>query len=100
MVRERTQRKAQIERVAIPAPAIKYHLSDSVAVDFFFVERRPCLLMKSRVCKFHGSNCSKGRGKVETIQFKTCLNKFGVRGVTITSMHGDNEFSMVEKDAL
>ena len=56
--------------------------------------------MKSRVCKFHGSNCSKGRGKVETIQFKTCLNKFGVRGVTITAMHGDNEFSMVEKDAL
>ena len=98
MVRKKNQHKAQIERVAIPSPILKSHPSDSVSADFFFVEGKPYLLMKSRVYKFHGLNCSKGRGKVETIKaLKTYLNKFGLRGITITSLHGDNEFTMVEE---
>ena len=51
------------------------------------------MLMKSRVYKFHGVNCSKGRGKLETIKaLKTYLNKVGVRGIAITALHGDNKF--------
>ena len=68
IVREKNQHKAQIDRVAIPSPILKSHPSDSVSADFFFVEGKPYLLMKSRVYKFYGLNCSRGRGKVETIK--------------------------------
>ena len=49
--------------------------------------------MKSRVYKFHGINACRGRGKVETIStIKAYLNKFGVRGVSFTTIYGDNDF--------
>ena len=46
--------------------------------------------MKSRVYKFHGINACRGRGKFETSSaIKAYLNKFGVRGVSVTTIYGD-----------
>ena len=52
--------------------------------------------MKSRVYKFHGINACWGRGKVETISaIKAYLNNFGVRGISVTTIYGDNEFEKI-----
>lgn len=54
--------------------------------------------MKSRVYKFHGLNANcRGHGKVETsTAIKHFINQFGLRGVTITTIHGDNEFEKIK----
>ena len=52
--------------------------------------------MKSRVYKFHGINACRGCGKVETISaIKAYLNNFGVRGISVTTIYGDNEFEKI-----
>ena len=46
--------------------------------------------MKSHIYKFHGINACRGCGKVETISaIKAYLNKFGVRGISITTIYGN-----------
>ena len=62
MVRRRPQYRAEVERIPIPSPVLSNHPSDSISVDFFFIEQRPYLIMKSRVYKFHGINACRGRG--------------------------------------
>ena len=54
--------------------------------------------MKSRIYKFQGVNVNcKGRGKVETsTALKHFINQFSMRGITITCIHGDNEFEKVK----
>ena len=52
--------------------------------------------MKSCVYKFHGINACRGRSKVETISaIKAYLNKFGVCGVSVTTIYVDNEFEKI-----
>ena len=93
MVRQRPQYRAEVKRIPIPSPVLSNHPLDSFSVDFFFIEQRPYLLMKSRVYKFHGINACRGRGKVETSStIKAYLNNFGVRGVSFTTIYGDNDF--------
>ena len=98
MVRRRPQYESEVECMPIPSPVLSNHPSDSFRVDFFFIEQRPYLFMKSSVYKSHGINACRGRGKVETSSaIKAFLNKFGVRGVSITTIYGDNEFEkMIE----
>ena len=54
--------------------------------------------MKSRIYKFHGVNVNcKGRGKMETsTAIKHFINQFSMRGITITAIHGDNEFEKIK----
>ena len=52
--------------------------------------------MKSRVYKFHGINACRGRCKFLTRSaIKAYLNKFGVRGVSVTTIYGDNELENI-----
>ena len=58
MTRKRPQHVQQIPRSIIPSPVLKHHPTDEIAVDFFFVNKRIYLLMKSRVYKFQGLSVS------------------------------------------
>ena len=52
--------------------------------------------MKACVYKFHGINAFRGRGKVDTSRaIKAYQNKFGVRGVSVTKIYGDNKFEKI-----
>ena len=96
MVRRRPQYRDEVECIPIPSPVLSNHPSDSVSVDFFFIEQRPYLLMKSRVYKFHGTNACRGCSKVDTSSaIKSYLNKFGVRGVSVTTIYQDNAFEKI-----
>ena len=97
MTRKRPNYMQKAKRVQIPSPVIMHHPTDEVAVDFFFVQQRIYLLMRSRVYKFFGLNANcRGRGKIETsTAIKTFINAFGYRGISITCIHGDNEFEKI-----
>ena len=98
MTHKRPQHLHQILQVQIPAPVLKSHPCDDIAVNFFFVQQQIYLLMKSRVYKFYGLNANcRGRGKVETAAaIKTFLNAFGLRGIRINSIFGDNKFEKIK----
>ena len=97
MTRQRPQHILQAKRVQIPSPVLAHHPVDDIAVDFFFVNKRIYLLMKSRIYKFHGLNANcRGRGKIETsTAIKHFINQFSQRGITIQAIHGDNEFEKI-----
>lgn len=80
--------------INIPSPVLHLHPTNEIAVNFFFVQKRIFLLMKYRIYKSFGVNVNcRGRGKVETsAAIKLFLNKFGLRGISVTGIHGDNEF--------
>ena len=97
MVQQRPEYGEYVQRVPILSPILQHHLTESISLDFFFVEVRPYLLIHSRAYQFLGLYCSKGRGKIETsTAVKHYLNLFGTRGIAITSIHGDNEFEMIQ----
>ena len=98
MTKSKPQTVQQTPRVVIPSPVLQLHPTDEIAADFFCVHSRIYLLMKSRIYKFQGVNVNcKGRGKVETsTALKHFINQFSMRGITITCIHGDNEFEKVK----
>ena len=52
--------------------------------------------MKSRVYQSRGLNFCRGRGKIDTRSaIKKYINKFGVRGIAITSVQKDNGLEIV-----
>ena len=52
--------------------------------------------MKYCVYQLHGFDCCRGQGKIEIRSaIKQYINKFGVRGIFITSAHAENGFKKV-----
>ena len=97
MTRKKPQHIEGRKRVPIPSPVLKLHPTEEIATDFFFVEGQPYLLMKGRIYRFRGLNCSRGRGKIETsAALKVFLNQFALRGIKVNCIYGDNEFEKVK----
>ena len=95
MVRKRQEHGAHIEKTPLTSPVLKLHPNESVSL-YFFVENNPYLLMLTRTYELLGIYCCRGRGKIETsTAVKHYLDLFGARGIAITSIHGDNEFTKI-----
>lgn len=99
MTRKWPQHIQHIPRVEIPSPVLKQHPCNDVAVDFFFVQSRIYLLMKSRIYKFQGINLNcRGRGKVETsTAIRHFINRFSLRGIKVNAIYRDNEFEKISE---
>ena len=94
--RRQPQNSAQATQVTILSTFLQKHPTDSIITNFLFFEGLPYLLMKYCVYQFHGLNCCRGRGNIETSSdIKQQIIKFGARGIAITSIHTENEFEKV-----
>ena len=96
MTRRRPQHVEGHPCIDIPSPILKFHPNEEISTDFFYVQQHWYLLMKGRIYKFQGINPCRGRGKIETsAALKYFVNSFGIRGINVDAIHGDNEFEKI-----
>ena len=98
MVRRRPGHHGEIARVPLPLMIKDHHGSDILDVDFSYVNGCAFLHTKTRSIKFKSVKRCYSRGKKEILRgLAKVIDVYKARGLTISSICGDNEFEKIRE---